>query len=523
MSRYLIQGDPVVTLADGEGYVSNGAVIVDNARIVAVGSATELRQQGPFDRELGSADFVVMPGLVNAHWHSEDVYARGVFDTIWEGANTWYHEDLGPTDPQDMYDNVLFAALQSIKVGTTCALDFYYGRPSMEHFAAGIAIQACLDAGWRIGMGLALRDRNIYVHEDNEQFLARLAPDLAQAVRQSPIGYAHPTELVLAAVDALRRQYASQDRARLLYAPDWTPACSDELLQRVKRLAAEHGAAITMHVLETRYEALFNLRTYGKPGAVRLAELGFLGPEVACAHFVWATDDDIRAVADSGALVVNNPGSNLRLTSGIARVRDVMTAGVRVALGTDGISFNDDNDQFVELRLGGQLQRRTGITSGRLSSKELLTNACHHGAQAAGFGERVGKLEPGFAADLLLLEKGRIFFMDQRYADSNPLDVLVDRARGDDVHTVLINGQIVVENQRATLVDEAQLRQRLQAAAERIFSPSAIGRQWRTTTQRLHPHVIDFYEAWDRLPLPSGYTYNTSQLLPGDLARVQES
>ena len=81
-----------------------------------------------------------------------------------------------------------------------------------------------------------------------------------------------------------------------------------------------------------------------------------MGPEVACAHFVWATDDDIRTVADSGALVVNNPGSNLRLTSGVSRVREIMAAGARVSLGTDGISFNDDNDQFVELRLGGQLR-----------------------------------------------------------------------------------------------------------------------------------------------------------------------
>src|SRR5262249_48206270 len=155
----------------------------------------------------------------------------------------------------------------------------------------------------------------------------RLEPDLAQSVRESPIGYAHPVDAVLAATDQLAREHASNDRVRLLYAPDWTPACSDELLMRVKRLAAERGAGITMHVLETRYEALFNILNYRKTGAVRLQELGFLGPEVACAHFVWATDDDIRAVADAGALVINNPGSNLRLTSGISRVRDVMAAG----------------------------------------------------------------------------------------------------------------------------------------------------------------------------------------------------
>jgi hypothetical protein len=100
--------------------------------------------------------------------------------------------------------------------------------------------------------------------------------------------------------------------------------------------------------------------------------------------------------------------------------------------------------------------------------------------------------------------------------------VLVDRARGDDVHTVLINGQTVVDDRRVTLVDEAQLRQRLLAAAERIFSPSAIGRQWHATTARLHQHVVDFYQAWDGLPLPPGYRYNTSQLTPEALAALHQ-
>jgi 5-methylthioadenosine/S-adenosylhomocysteine deaminase len=519
--RYLIQGDPVVTLSAGDGYLRNGAVIVDGSQIVEVGPAEVLGQHGPFERTLGSNNFIVMPGLVNAHWHGEDTYAKGVFDTIWEGANTWYHEDLGPTDPQDMYDNVLYSVLQCIKLGTTCVIDFYYGRPAMEHFAAEIALRGFIDAGWRAGMGIALRDRNIYVHEDNETFLSRVPPDLAHRVRQSPVGYAFPIEDVLAATDYLAEKFdRHEDRVRIMFAPDWTPACSDELLRRVQCLAGERDAMITMHVVETRYEALFNIKNHGKTAAVRLRDIGFLGPNVSCAHFVWATDDDIKALAETGATAVNNPGSNLRLTSGISRVRDIMAAGGKVALGNDGISFNDDNDEFVELRLSGALQRPHGITSGRLPSKDLLTNACFHGAQAAGFGDRVGRLEPGKLADILLLEKDRIFFMPERYAASNPLDVIVDRAQGKDVHTVLINGRLVVDGRHVTVVDEEKLRQKVLASAERIFSPSAIGRQWRETTEAFYPYVIDFYKNWDDVTLPPGYRYNTSALPADEHARL---
>ncbi len=521
MPRYLIQGDPVVTLSEGDGYLRDGAVIVEGTHITEVGPVEELAQHGPFDRTLGSPDFFVMPGLVNAHWHSEDTYAKGVFDTIWEGANTWYHEDLGPADPQDMYDNVLYNVLQCIKLGTTCAIDFYYGRPAMEHFAAEIALRAFIDAGWRVGMGIALRDRNIYGHEDNETFLNRVPADLARRVRESPIGYAFPIEDVLASTDHLAKTYDRRDdRVRIIYAPDWTPACSDELLMRVKRLADERDTTITMHVVETRYEALFNIKNHGKTAAVRLRDIGFLGPNVSCAHFVWATDDDIKALAETGAIAVNNPGSNLRLTSGIARVRDIMAAGGAVALGNDGISFNDDNDEFVELRLSGALQRPHGITSGRLPSKDLLTNACVHGARAAGFGDRVGRLEPGKLADILLVEKDRIFFMSERYAASNPLDVIVDRAQGKDVHTVLINGAIVVDDRRVAVVDEEKLRQKVLASADRIFSPSAIGRQWREVTEAFYPYVIDFYKNWDKASLPPGYRYNTGALPDKERERI---
>jgi 5-methylthioadenosine/S-adenosylhomocysteine deaminase len=163
-------------------------------------------------------------------------------------------------------------------------------------------------------------------------------------------------------------------------APDWTPACSDELYARCRLMADEHDTQLITHVLETRAEMLFNLQEYGKTAVRRLADLGILTPATVLEHFVWVTDQEIGIFADSGAVASNNPGSNLRLSTGICRVRDIMDAGGRMAFGTDGISFSDREDFFTELRLASYLQRLPrDFERGRLDSEQLLRAAAGNG------------------------------------------------------------------------------------------------------------------------------------------------
>src|SRR5262249_50088098 len=153
-----------------------------------------------------------------------------------------------------------------------------------------------------------------------------------------------------------------------------------------------------------------NLRSYGKTAMRRLADIGVLKEDVSCAHFVWATDEDIAIARDTGVVPVNNPGSNLRLSTGIARVRDILDAGGRVAFGTDSISFSDQEDFFQELRLASYLQRiPTDLEIGRLSSATVLRQAATSGARALRFERELGSLEPGKEADLLVLKRDRLF------------------------------------------------------------------------------------------------------------------
>jgi 5-methylthioadenosine/S-adenosylhomocysteine deaminase len=255
---------------------------------------------------------------------------------------------------------------------------------------------------------------------------------------------------------------------------------------------------------------LFNIRAYGKTAMRRLADLGVLGPDVSCAHFVWASDEDIQILIDSGAVAVNNAGSNLRLSTGIARSRDILEQGGNLALGTDGISFSEHEDFFQELRLAAYLQRVPGeIGRGRLDSLQLLTSAARSGAQALRQADRVGSLAVGKDADVLVIRRDRIFYPPERFATTPVLDVLLDRANASDIDQVLVAGQVVLDGGRFTTIDEdAVLSDYAEAGRERFWKQTPEAASRRELAAAVEPHVLEFYRGWEQSPVEPAYVYN---------------
>jgi 5-methylthioadenosine/S-adenosylhomocysteine deaminase len=223
------------------------------------------------------------------------------------------------------------------------------------------------------------------------------------------------------------------------------------------------------------------------------------------------TDEELGIFADSGAVASNNPGSNLRLSTGICRLRDIMDTGGRVAFGTDGISFSDRDDMFTEVRLATYLQRMPrNFNKGRLDSEQVLRAAASNGAQALGMSPSLGSLEPGKLADLLVINRERIMFPPGRYANEPFLDVVIDRADARDIDTVLVNGRVLMEDGRVTVVDERQVKQRFAAAvAERVYRPSAQQRRYAELGTLVEPYLAGFYRSWYELPLEPAHVYNT--------------
>ena len=510
MARYLVVGDPVVSLS-AQTLIPDGGIVIEDGVIAAVGSRAVMQARGPFDRVFGSGDYFVLPGFVNCHYHSELAIGPGLYQHIFEKANVHIQGGVGPIAEEDLYYGILWGLVTAIKGGQTATVDMYYGRPSLPDFGCEPALQAYHDAGLRTAFGLVSRDQNIYAHESDNQFLARLPEDLANEVRRSPMGYAWPVDQV---VDSFRRLHGAwhgrDERIQVVTAPDWTPACSDELYLRCRRLADEHGTGMITHMLETRAEMLFNLRTYGNTAVRRLADLGVLTPATVLEHFVWVTDEDLRVFADSGAVASNNPGSNLRLSTGICRVRDIMAAGGRIAFGTDGISFSDRDDFFTELRLACYLQRLPrDFGAGRLDSEQVLRAAAENGAQALRMDGRLGSLEPGRYADLLIVSKDRIFFPPGRFSGEPFLNVVLDRAESQDIDTVMVQGRVLMEGGQVTVVDEARVRDRFaEAVAERVYRPSTEVRRWAELGTLVEPYLAGFYRPWYQTPIEPAYVYN---------------
>lgn len=519
MTRCLVLGDPVVSLGS-QALIPDGGLVIEDATIVAAGPRAEMAAMGPFDRVLGSPGHFVLPGFVNCHYHSELAIGPGLYQHIFEKANVHIHTASADMAQEDLYYGILWGLITAIKGGQTGTVDMYYGRPGLPDFGCEPALRAYQDAGLRTAFGLVSRDQNIYAHEPDEQFLARLPASLADEVRRSPMGYAWPVDEVMASFGRLAADWHGRDdRIALVTAPDWTPACSDELYARCRRVADEHSTGMITHALETRAEMMFNLQAYGKTGLRRLADLGVLTPATVLEHFVWVTDEDLAIFADSGAVASSNPGSNLRLSTGICRVRDIMATGGRVAFGTDGISFSDREDFFAELRLAAYLQRLPrDFGQGRLDSEQVLRAAAGNGAQALGLPGKLGSLEPGRYADLLVVGKDRIFFPPGRY-DAEPfLDVVLDRADSGDIETVMVHGRVLMEDGRVTVVDEALVRERFaEAVTERVYRPTAQVQRWAELGSLVEPYLPDFYRPWYETPVEAAYVYNASRppALPG--------
>jgi guanine deaminase len=233
----------------------------------------------------------------------------------------------------------------------------------------------------------------------------------------------------------------------------------------------EHGVRIHTHLAETKVQAIHARRRWGTTITQHLAEIGLLGPGFVGAHGVWNTEDDIRRLADAGAGVAHNPASNLKLGSGIAPVREMLDAGVTVGLGTDGAMTSDNLNMFEALRFGALVGKvRFPHDPGRwVGAREVWAMATTGSARLLGLADDVGAIAPGRKADLILLRADSTYLRPLNHA----LNALVYAESGADVRTVLVDGQVVVEDGRATMVDESALRARAQEAAQRTRAANA--------------------------------------------------
>lgn len=489
----LVRGRWVWTGVPRVALLHEGAVAIENGIIRDVGPYVAMRLKYRAAREIGSQNHAVLPGLVNAHQHGVGLpyLLLGAPDDALE---LWKPRlaGLGVIDP---YLNTLYAALKQLQSGVTTTLHFNTGAPANYLETVRAKLRAYADAGMRVAFGMEIYDQQNYVYAPDEEFLAGLPADLrTRAVRVLGERRTLPVAEFLSAFKTLWADLRPNGRARLLvapYAPQW---CSDDLLRETARLAKEHGTGLQMHCLETVYQKLYGPRGYGRPVIEHLQRLGVLSAAVSLAHGVWLTRREMDILRETGASVIHNASSNLRLRSGILPLLELRARGIRAGMGMDGLTLNDDDDMFQEMRLVQRLHRPPGLGAPGLASEEVLHMATLEGAQALGMEDQVGSLEQGKKADLVLLHLERICepYVDP---DVSPLDLIVYRAKAQDVESVIVDGRVVVEARHLRTVDRAQAVSRLRDAAAARNTPAA--REVRAVLTELAPHIRKFFTAWE--------------------------
>ncbi|WP_424183563.1 amidohydrolase family protein [Actinokineospora sp. G85] len=428
---------PVVLPCDPACSVLRDAVVdIDDAgRITHCGPAADAPEFAGPVRELTG---ILLPGLVNAHAHSPMTVLRGMGGDL--PLVRWLQEVIWPAEatmtPRDVYDGMVLGSVEMLRAGVTTSAEMY--------FHAEEVARAALDTGSRVVVAPAVMDVPGF------DWRAQLAG-------------------IDAWIDADGVLSGPGDRVEVGYGPHSAYTLTPDALSSVAEAARARGALIQIHVAESLPEDVKQREEFGSVPAL-LAEAGFYGGRVLAAHGVHLSDEDIALFAANGVGVAHCPGSNMKLASGIARLRELRAAGIAVGLGTDGPASNDDLDLWEDVRLTGMLARVSTMDSTVVTAADLLLMATRGGAEALHRAD-IGALEAGRWADVVHVGVDDVAFASGLdVPDPQVLSTLVWAAGHRRVTDVWVAGDAVVAEGEPTRVDRFAAQARAGSVTARLLT-----------------------------------------------------
>ncbi|MEM6426178.1 MAG: amidohydrolase family protein [Cyanobacteria bacterium P01_D01_bin.128] len=502
----LVRGRWIFT---GTETLSDGAIAIQGDTIQAVGQWQTLRHQYPQAPVIGSAATAVMPGLINAHHHSNGVTnaLQGVDDDFLE---LWLFGNLA-LRPQTARLRTLLSAAALLRSGVTTVLDVATVSDSVDIANASLndRLHTYEQAGIRAVLAPGAIYKSFLVHGDGEdkRFLNTLPSNLAQQMgdRTTLSQSLSPADYLALMTDWIKT-YQDHPRIDVWFGPPGPQWVDDKLMVAIADAAEQLNTGIQTHVNESFYEKLVGPRYYGKSTVTHLKDLGVLSPRFSMAHGVWVTPEDIEILASTGASVSHNPSSNLRLRAGIAPLNSLLKAGATVGLGMDGTAIGDDEDMFAEIRLAARLQRSPQLGGPAPSLQNVFTVATQGSAKLVMKDQILGKIAPGYRADLVLLNCDRITW-PWIAPEADPLQVVLTRAKAADVDTVLVNGQIVLKQGQPTQFDLQAVGAEAAAALDQAGDRS----EQRALVEAIKPYLAQWYSTWE-VPTLEPYTaFNSKQ------------
>ena len=495
-SQKLIIAKKILLGFDGLGQaeiVEGQAIFVKNNKINEIGPTSVLRQKYKEVPEIGGENLFAMPGLVNAHHHlGVTPFQLGAQDHPLE---LWFAERLKMRNVPPTLDT-LYSAFEMISSGVTTVQHLQSRAPG--NLASVLdqsnkIIAAYKQIGMRASYSFALRDQNRMIYDSDENCLALLPPKHRPTLKKYFESFSLSISEQLEIFNILTEQHAKNNLIEIQLAPSNLHWLSDKALDTISKAAIDTGAKIHMHLLETPYQAEYARRRTGQSALEYIDKFGLLGPQLTIGHGVWMTEDDADLLAESGGCLCHNCSSNLRLKSGKADLSSFLSKNIPIALGIDEAGINDDRDMLQEMRLAYTLHRRPGHSSLNPSAAEILRMATEHGAASTPFSGKIGRLEKGLFADILLLDLQSLAFPYQDF-DIPLLDIIVRRAKRKSVDTVIIDGNVVFNKGKFTRVDEDALLEEISKVLSRAKTPEEV--ELRELSEIIMPAVKNFYSGW---------------------------
>ena len=435
----IIDGRYVVTMDTDDGVIVNGAIAVDDGVIVAVGPGAEIHASYSAAETIAGDNRVVMPGLVNGHSHAAMTILRGIADDL--ALMDWLNNYIFPAevefvDAEFVRIGTELACWEMIRGGTTTFVDMYYYPDTIAAVVDSCGMRALIST----------------------TVIGQRSPDAEGA-----------NDSISKGSGFIERWQNRSSRITPIFGPHANYTLDAEQLAATRRAATALNAAISIHVSESPFEVQYSRDTFGTTSIEMLDSIGFFdGPTIA-AHVVWPTEAEIPILAERKVGVIHNPTSNMKLASGVAPVTDMLAAGVRVGLGTDGAASNNDLDMWEEMRLASLLQKIEQMNPEALPAISVLRMATAGGATAIGLGDSIGSLEPGKRADII-----QVAFDDVHHVPTyDVISHLVFVTDEQDVETVIIDGKLVMRDRQLLTLDTARVAAEANALAARIKSALA--------------------------------------------------
>ncbi|MEK3882252.1 5'-deoxyadenosine deaminase [Paenibacillus sp. PL2-23] len=437
MATTLIKNAQMITM-DSQERVLKGDVLIDGDRIIEVAEQIE----AVADRTIDAAGKTLLPGFIQTHIHLCQTLFRGRADDLelldWLRNRIWPLE--AAHDEESVYYSAMLGIGELIRSGTTTILDM----ETVHHTDS--AFRAIEESGIRAFSGKVMMDHG---------------GDVPARLNES-------TEVSLqASVDLLERWHGKANgRIQYTFCPRFVVSCTEELLIGVRDLSRQYNVKVHTHASENRGEIALVERERGKRNVLYLDHLGLATPDLILAHCVWLNEEEKEVIRARGVKVTHCPGSNLKLSSGIAEVPDLLRKQVAVGIGSDGAPCNNTLDMFSEMRMTALIQKTLhGPTA--MDAKTVLRMATMGGAEVLGMEREIGSIEPGKKADLILLE------LDEFHAypsfEADPYSRVVYSAGYSDVDTVLIDGELVMRNKLLLTVDKGTVLKESDRSIERLL------------------------------------------------------